>query len=196
MRAINRCKTSPDDVQRAPAVKLRDLLVRDYLKLKSRLMRRFGSADFATEILHETYLRLGVVELTRGGGVRNPDAYLYRTALNVAADARERDQRWVDKAAIEAARRRDDHELDPEEILQAQQEWRELLAAVDELPARRRAIFIAARLDELPRREIAMRFGVSIDTIDRELKHAFEFFAKRQGKIRRIRRGDRSFEPS
>lgn len=177
-------------------MKLRDLLVRDYLKLRDRLKRRFGSADFATEILHETYLRLGVVDLSGGGGVRNLDAYLYRTALNVAADARERDRRWVDKTAIEAARRRDDHELDPEEILQAQQEWRELLAAVDELPARRRAVFIAARLDELPRREIAKQLGVSVDTVDRELKHAFEFFAKRQEKIRRIRRGERPFEPS
>lgn len=177
-------------------MKLRELLIRDYLKLRDRLMRRFGSADFATEILHETYLRLGVVELTGGRGIHNPDAYLYRTALNVAADARERDHRWVDKAAIEAVRRHDDHELDPEEIFQAQQEWRELLAALDELPARRRAVFLAARLDELPRREIARRLGISTDTVDRELKQAFEFFAKRQDKIRRIRRGFRPFEPS
>ena len=38
---------------------------------------------------------------------RNPDAYLYRAVLNVAADSREDDRRWVDKATIEAARRRD-----------------------------------------------------------------------------------------
>jgi RNA polymerase sigma-70 factor, ECF subfamily len=177
-------------------VKLRELLIRDYLKLRDRLMRRFGSTDLATEILHETYLRLGVVDQTGSRSISNPDAYLYRTALNVAADVREQDHRWVDKAAIEAARRRDDHELDPQEILQAREEWRELLAALDELPARRRAVFIAARLDELPRREIARRFGVSTDTVDRELKQAFEFFAKRQDKIRRIRRGDRPFEPS
>jgi RNA polymerase sigma-70 factor (ECF subfamily) len=193
---VSLIKISADDVQRAPTVKLRELLIRDYLKLRDRLMRRFGSADFATEILHETYLRLGAVDLTGGKGIHNADAYLYRTALNVAADARQQDYRWVDKAAVEAARRRDDHELDPEEILQAQQEWRELLAALDELPARRRAIFMAARLDELPRREIARRLGISIDTVDRELKQAFEFFAKRQDKIRRIRRGDRPFEPS
>ncbi len=177
-------------------MKLRDLLIRDYLKLRDRLMRRFGSADFATEILHETYLRLGAVDRVGGRSIHNPDAYLYRTALNVAADAREQDHRWVDKAAVEAVRRRDEHELDPEEILQARQEWRELLAALEELPARGRAIFMAVRLDEIPRREIASRLGISIDTVDRELKQAFEFFAKRQDKIRRIRRGDRPFEPS
>ena len=175
-------------------MKLRDLLIRDYLKLRNRLMRRFGSADLATEILHETYLRLGAVDSV--GVVRNPDAYLYRAALNVAADSRDEERRWVDKATIEATRRRGDYELDPEEIFHAQQEWRRLLAGLDELPARRRAIFLAARLDELPHREIAKRFGVSIDTVDRELKQAFEFFAERLGKIRRTGRGSRPFEPS
>ena len=175
-------------------MKLRELLVRDYLKLKSRLMRRFGSADLATEVLHETYLRLGAGEVL--SITRNPDAYLYRAVLNVAADARDQDRRWVDKAAIEAVRRRDDHDLDPEEILHAQQEWKALLAALDELPPRRRTIFLAARLEELPHREIARRLGVSTDTVDRELKQAFDFFAKRLGKTRRARRGFRPFEPS
>ncbi len=176
-------------------MKLRDLLIRDYLRLRDRLMRRSGSADFATEILHETYLRLGQSG-DSGKDVRNADAYLYRTALNVAADARARDHRWIDKAAIETVRRQDDHELDPEEILQAQQEWRELLAALDELPARRREVFLAVRLDGLPRSEVARKFGISTDTVDRELKQAFEHFGRRQDKIRQNRRGDRRFEPS
>jgi RNA polymerase sigma factor (sigma-70 family) len=178
----------------APIMTLRELLTRDYVKWRNRLMRRFGSADVAAEILHETYLRLGAVDAA--GVVRNPDAYLYRTALNVAADAWEQDRRWLDKATIEAARRRDDDALDPEEILRAQQEWRALLAALDELPPRRRAVFLAARLEELPHRAIAERLGVSTDTVDRELQQAFEFFAKRLGKIRRSRRGSRPFDPS
>jgi RNA polymerase sigma factor (sigma-70 family) len=175
-------------------MKLRDLLIRDYLKLRNRLMRRYGSADLATEILHETYLRLSAA--SPGGVVNNPDAYLYRAALNVAADTKDEDRRWVDKAAIEAARRRDDYELDPEEILLAQQEWRALLLALDELPPRRRAVFLAARLEELPHREIAERMGISTDTVDRELKQALDFFGRRLGRMRRSRRGSGRFEPS
>jgi RNA polymerase sigma-70 factor (ECF subfamily) len=175
-------------------MKLRELLVRDYAKLKSRLVRRLGSSDAATEVLHEVYVRLGVAEAT--AAVRNPDAYLYRVALNVAADARDADRRWVDKAEIEALRHRDDHELDPEEIFHARQEWKTLLAALDQLPPRRRAVFLAARLEELPHREIAKRFDVSIDTVDRELKRAFEFLQQHFGKSLRSRSGNRSQEPS
>jgi DNA-directed RNA polymerase specialized sigma24 family protein len=61
-------------------------------------MRRFGSADLATEVLHEAYLRLGTGEVV--SATRNPDAYLYRAVLNVAADSREDDRRWVDKATL------------------------------------------------------------------------------------------------
>lgn len=171
-------------------MKLRDLLIQDYVKLRNWLMRRVGSADLATEILHETYLRLDA-----HGAPHNPGAYLYRALLNVAADSRDAERRWVDKATIEAARRGDDRELDPEDILHARQQWKVLLAALDELPARRRDVFLAARLEELPHREIAKRFGISTDTVDRELKQAFEFFAKRlDKKIGRARRGSHRHE--
>ncbi|MCK9915646.1 RNA polymerase sigma factor [Microbacteriaceae bacterium K1510] len=175
-------------------MKLRQILEQNYGRLRDRLARRFGSADFASEVLHDAYIRLGTGEVT--AAIRSVDAYLYRVALNVAADRREADRLWVDKAAIEALRRRDDHELDPEEIARARAEWRVLLRALDELPPRRQAIFVAARFDELPHRDIAERFGVSVDTVDRELKAAFEFFAKRLGKNRPPRRGSGPPEPS
>jgi len=175
-------------------MKLREQLLRDYTKLRDRLRRRLGSSDAATEVLHEVYLRLGVGETT--AAVNNPDAYLYRVALNVAADARDADRRWVDKATIEALRHRDDCELDAEEILMARQEWRALLLALEQLPARRRAVFLAARLEQIPHREIAGRFGISLDTVDRELKQAFAFLAKHFGESLRNRSGNRPQQPS
>lgn len=175
-------------------MKLRHVLVRDYAKLKLRLMRRFGSVDYATELLHDTYLRVGTVDAT--AAVSNPEAYLYRVALSVAADNRKDDRRQIDKATIEALRRRDDAELDPEHIVAVREEWTALLHALDDLPQRRREIFIAARLDECSHREVADRFGVSVDTVDRELKQALEFFAKRLQKKWRTRRGPKASKPS
>lgn len=168
-------------------MKLRDVLVRDYARLRLRLMRRFGSADYATELLHDTYLRVGATDTA--SAIKNPEAYLYRVALSVAADRNRDDRRRIDKARIETLRRRDDSELDPEHIVAAREEWATLLRALDELPPRRREIFIAARLHEASHREIADRFGVSVDTVDRELKQALTFFAKRLQKKWRARRG-------
>ena len=37
---------------------LRDLLLADYTDLDRRLTRRLGSADLASDVLQETYLRL------------------------------------------------------------------------------------------------------------------------------------------
>ncbi len=173
---------------------LRQLLLRDYAKLRDRLMRRFGSPAIATALLHDTWLRLEANEVA--GQVVNPAAYLYRMALNVAADSRKADRRWVDKATIEALRRRDDHELDSERILQGRDEWKMLINALDELAPRRRAIFVAARLEERSYRDIAEEFGVSIDTVDRELRLAFDFFAERLGKKRHGQRGPKPLEPS
>lgn len=175
-------------------MKLRRVLVRDYAKLKLRLMRRFGSRDYATELLHDTYLRIGAVDAAVA--VRNPEAYLYRVALSVAADNSRNDRRQIDKATIEALRRRDDAELDPEHIVAVREEWTSLLRALDELPQRRREIFIAARLDECTHREIADRFGVSVDTVERELKQALEFFAKRLQKRWHTKRGPKAAKPS
>jgi RNA polymerase sigma-70 factor (ECF subfamily) len=92
---------------------LRQLLVERYDDLRRRLARRLGSAEFATEVLHETYLRLG-----RGaadfGMVRSPKAYSYRTALNVAADHHRRaGTRRLSHPEIEALRGLAEAALDP-----------------------------------------------------------------------------------
>src|ERR1700737_3839269 len=83
---------------------LRQLLVERYADLGRRVARRLGSTDLATEILHETYLRLdrGSAEL---GIVHNPKAYLFRTALNVAADHhRSGKGRWLNNLEIDTLR--------------------------------------------------------------------------------------------
>ena len=49
-----------------------------------------------------------------------------------------------------------------------------LEAALAELPRRRQAIVIAARVDEVPHREIAERFGISVRTVEKELRAGLE----------------------
>jgi RNA polymerase sigma factor (sigma-70 family) len=150
---------------------LRQLLADDYNDLKLRLARRLGSLEFASEVLHETWLRL---ERYAGepGLLRNPRAYLFRVALNVAKDRQRAGSRLLTLSEIEALRHADRDEIDPARIAVARADIDALANALEELPERRRAIFIAARLEELPYRDIASAFGISIRMVERELKRA------------------------
>ncbi|VFT33503.1 sigma-70 factor, ECF subfamily protein [Pseudomonas aeruginosa] len=69
------------------------LFLASYDDFKARLKRRLGSEDLACDVLHETYLR--VDRLDDALEVKKPQAYLFRIALNIAADRREGDARLL-----------------------------------------------------------------------------------------------------
>jgi RNA polymerase sigma-70 factor, ECF subfamily len=167
-------------------VLLRRLLVSGYEDLKRRLTRRFGSADMATEVLHETWLRLDHV--TEIGTVQQPKSYLYRMALNVAIDRRRADTSWFGKAELEVLLRSDDDQLDPEHIVSMRSEIAALENVLGKLPVRCRAVFMAALLEELPYRDIAKRMGISLRSVEREMSRAFEHCSKHFEKMREGRR--------
>jgi DNA-directed RNA polymerase specialized sigma24 family protein len=60
---------------------LRSLLMSKYEELKRVLARRLGSLDVATDVLHDTYLRLE--RFDEVAHVANPQAYLFRMALAI-----------------------------------------------------------------------------------------------------------------
>jgi RNA polymerase sigma-70 factor (ECF subfamily) len=149
---------------------LQQLLVSGYDDLKKRLRRRLGSEAFASEILHETYLRLD--RLNSAAPLQSPKAYLLRVALNVAADRRKHDNRKLTPSEIELLRHSADHMVDPAQIVEGRFEIEALCRALDDLPERRRAILLASRIEEAPHEEIAERLGISIRTVEKELKRA------------------------
>lgn len=151
---------------------LRQWLVSRYDELKRRLARRLGSDDVATEVLHETWLRLG-----QGGEIgiiRKPESYVYRMALNVAVDRGRAETRWTKRAQIEALLASESDELDPEHIAAVKSDMAALERALSELPARSRDVFMAALIEELPYREIAKRFGISLRSVEREMSRVFD----------------------
>lgn len=175
---------------------LRQLLVDRYEDFRRRLAHRFGSTEFATEILHETYLRLdrGSAEL---GTVQSPNAYLFRTALNVAADhRRQAKSRRLSHLEIATLRGIADGALDPTKAVEARLEVAGLEKALEELTPRRRAILIAARLEEVPHAEIAARFGISARMVEKELKRALLHCSLRLDKKLTRRFGPRGPETS
>jgi RNA polymerase sigma-70 factor, ECF subfamily len=159
---------------------LHQLLLAGYDDLKRSLTRRLGSADLAGDALQETYLRLEYASAI--GPVRSPRAYLYRTALNIAANRRVAESRRLTVSEVDALLEIADEAPSPALVAEARSEIEALKRAVAELPERRREIFLAAWREEIPHQQIAERHGITIRTVQIELKHAMEHCAQRLGR--------------
>jgi RNA polymerase sigma-70 factor (ECF subfamily) len=153
------------------------LFLTSYDDFKVRLRRRLGSEDLANDVLHETYLRVDRMEAPPN--IVQPNAYLYRMALNIAADRRQADARLLTGTEVEELLQMSDDAQDPARVVGGQKEIQTLLKALYELPARRRKIFIAARLEEAPHLEISQRFGISTRMVEKEIKAALGHCAAR-----------------
>ncbi|WP_160108047.1 RNA polymerase sigma factor [Pseudomonas izuensis] len=153
------------------------LFLRSYDDFKARLRRRLGCEDLANDVLHETWLRVDRMEVPPD--IAQPSAYLYRMALNVAADRRQADARLLTGSEVEELLQVSDDALDPARVVGGQREVHLLVSALYELPARRRKIFIAARLEEAPHLEISQRFGISTRMVEKEIKAALTHCAGR-----------------
>lgn len=156
---------------------LRRFFVLGYDELKSRLTRRFGSADIADDILHETYLRLDQVATI--GPVRSPTFYLLRMAINIALQRFRRERLFVTLSDAKIAVGIPDDAPDPARAVEARFEVEALQQALDDLPPRQRAILLASRLEGVPLREIAEQHGISQRMVEIELKRALAYCALR-----------------
>lgn len=138
-----------------------------------RFLESHGAGDAAEDLFQELWMR---VTQRPTGPVGNPLAYLYRTANNLMVDryrserqARLRDQAWTE------ARGAEDTAPDPsaEDILLAREELRRLDAALSALGDRAARCFRRFRLDGVPQREIAVELGVSLSTVESDLRRAY-----------------------
>ena len=162
---------------------LRALLTERYQDLKSRLARRLGSLDWAEDALQETYLRLNGREIV--GDVRNPAAYLLRSAFHAALNQRRADNRRLNAGEVEALLDLADDAPDAVRVISGRADLERLKQVMAELPPRPRAILLAARLEGLSRQEIARRFGISMSLVEKELRRAQAHCVARFKKIRR-----------
>jgi RNA polymerase sigma factor (sigma-70 family) len=146
------------------------LLVASYDDLKQRLTRRTGSADLANEALQDTFLRLSNADGI--GPVRDLHAYLFRVAMSAISNRRVAERRRRTVREADTLFELPDETPGPDRIIEARSEINALKRVIQELPARRREIFMAICVDEVPLRQVAERFGVSVRTVQVELKQA------------------------
>jgi RNA polymerase sigma-70 factor (ECF subfamily) len=147
-----------------------------YDALRKRLKYRLGSEDLANDVLHETYLR--IEQHDDELKVRNPQAYLYRAALNVAYDQHANAPRLLSVDEIDELLLLEDETQDPARIVDARNEVKELQKVLHKLPWRQHEILIAARLEGVSHRDIAQRFHISTRMVEKELKAALAACAR------------------
>jgi RNA polymerase sigma-70 factor (ECF subfamily) len=161
----------------ANRAKLLDLLLAGYDELKRRLARKLGSADLASDALHDTYVKLNTNVAT--GPIKSPNAYLFRVAVRLASDRRKSETRRVNFSDIDPSFDFVDEAPDPARIVEARSDIEALKRGMMELPKRRREMLIAAFLEETPYPILAERFGVTVRTIQSELKLGLLHCAKK-----------------
>lgn len=150
---------------------LREALAARYRYLRDRLAVRLGSRDLAGEALHETWIRLG--DGPDLAPVANSDAYLYRAALNTASNISASERRHVlNMVEIHDIIDMPDPAPDQERAAIARSEIATLRRLLKQLPKRQRDIFIANFTGEATTAELAARHGVTIRTIQIELRDA------------------------
>lgn len=166
---------------------LRTLLLAEYVEFDRRLTRRLGSPDLASEALNETYLRLE--RMRELGQVRSPKAYLFRIALNIAADRRRAEKRRLTSGEVDALLDIPDDRPDAARVIEDRSEINLLKRAIAELPERRRRVLMLSRIEGMPNREIAALLGVTVRTVETDLKQAVEHCTDRLKRPTRVKFG-------
>ncbi len=137
-------------------------------------LRSHGAGEAAEDLLQELWLK---VRDARTGPIAQPLSYLYRAANNLMLDryrsdrqATARDRNWVEASGGSTLDRSDDP--DSERVLIARETLGRVRTALAGLGTRADHIFRRHRLDGVPQREIASELGVSLSTVESDLRKA------------------------
>jgi RNA polymerase sigma-70 factor (ECF subfamily) len=150
-----------------------DALYREMLPL---LERKLQSVHEAADVFQEAVIRwLGLPDRQ---SVREPRAYFYRVAINIAVDRmRSRALRAEDSGVDEAIV---DPTPLPEHRYEARLQLQRLQRAVDALPPRCREVFLLFKVEGLGHEAIAARLGISRNMVE---KHVIRALVELRGAV-------------
>ena len=150
---------------------------RDLLRFLGRKVGQHDAADLA----HEAFIRVARADLGQTPR-HNERAFLFHIAANLAVDhqrAQLRQSRVLTNTEIDDLLMVADETPGPERQAQARAELQGLAAALRELPPRRAEAFRLSRLDGMSHAAIATRLGVSLRTVEADVKMALDHCAER-----------------
>lgn len=159
-----------------------------FLANRERLLRFLiarGAGDAAEDLLQEVWLR---VAARPSGPVASPLSYLFRTADLLMIDryrsvrqAQRRDRAWSEAQAGPVAGVSDAPSA--ERHLIGREHARLVAETLDGLGERCAAVFRRHRIDGVPQRRVAEEFGVSLSTVESDLRRAYAALAQLKERI-------------
>lgn len=140
-----------------------------------RFLAAHGAGDEAEDLLQEVWLR---VTAAASGPIAQPLSYLYRAANNLMVDryrsrrqAERRERDWSDATGAAEPERSDEPAAD--RVLIARETLAGAEAALAAVGPRAAAIFRRYRLEGAGQRDIALEMGVSLSTVESDLRKAY-----------------------
>nr|WP_246526291.1 RNA polymerase sigma factor [Plastoroseomonas hellenica] len=138
------------------------------------LVRMVGSLPIAEELIQDAYLKVSAA--LRDRPVEHLAPFLHQTARNLALDhLRSVRRRGTVVLPEHAVRNLDEIPVavaNPEASARDRQLLRRLDAALSRLPRRQQRIFVLSRLEGVTLGDIAALLGVSLSTVQKDLKAA------------------------
>jgi RNA polymerase sigma factor (sigma-70 family) len=161
-------------------------LYRSHCKALLRFLSRKVGQNDASDLAHEAFLRIAHTEhgQTR---LHNERAFLFRIAANLVVDhkrAQLRRSRILTAVEVEDLLTVADETPSPERLAQSRCELQALDAALRELPFRRAEAFRLSRIEGLTHASIADRLGVSLRTVEAEIRMALDHCTDRLRSVR------------
>jgi RNA polymerase sigma-70 factor (ECF subfamily) len=139
-----------------------------------RFLHAHGAADIAEDLLQELWLK---IDGATPGPIAQPLSYLYRAANNLILDrhratqrSAKRDSEWSEAATTIVGR---SDEPSAERKLIAREQVRLANEALDALGDRTALVFRRHRIEGKQQREIAAELGISVSTVESDLRKAY-----------------------
>ena len=146
-------------------------------RLKKLLQRRGNTREEAEDLIQQAFLRVKVY-CDEGGEVKEPEAFLVRTVLNLSRDVRAREHRDLYLAERVETLAIADPSPTPDEVLEFEDRLKELENVLTTISPRTREVFYMHRLNGLSYAQIAEHFDVSVSSIEKHIARAVAALAR------------------
>lgn len=145
-------------------------------RLRRRLVRRGASHEDAEDFIQEAFARLAARQ--DGEDIRQPEAFLARTAMNLATDeARRRRRRRIADQPVDEMDLAD-FSPGPDELLHRRQRLDRLISGLRAMEPTPRSMLIAQRLDGRALADIARTHGVSVSAVEKRIARGLLFLMR------------------